>query len=122
MVSKVDLAVIFAVVAGYAFWFERGHRIVIDAPTPSELATASAAVACPDNDRAPYSADCLAFLKGNRDTAMGWRIVAADRKPTPLIYPARHTELTSAECPNNDSIPYPPNCLRFMSGPFWRPE
>ena len=122
MVSKVDLAVIAAVVAGCAHWIEQGHRIAIDAPTPSELAAASSAAACPDNDRVPYSADCLAFLKGDSDTAMGWRIAAADRKPTPLVYPPRHTELSSAACPANDNIPYPPNCLRFLSGYFWRPE
>ena len=55
MVSQIDYAVIAAVVAGCACWIEHGHRIVIDAPTLSELAAPSSAAACPDNDRVPYS-------------------------------------------------------------------
>jgi hypothetical protein len=122
MVSKVDLAVVAALVAGCAFWIERGHRIIIDAPTPFELTAAPPASACPDNDRGPYSADCLAFLKGNSETVTGWRIAAADRAPKAHIYPARRAELSSAACPVSDNMPYPPDCLSFLTGPFWRPE
>src|SRR5215468_3221069 len=102
MVSKVDLAVVAALAAGCAFWIEQGHRITIDAPTPSELAEAPSAAACPDNDRVPYSADCLAFLKGGNETEMGWRIATTEREPKALVYPPRRLELSSAACPAND--------------------
>ena len=121
MVSKVDLAVVAALVAGCAFWIERGHRITIDAPTPSELA-ASPPAACPDNDRVPYSADCLAFLKGNSESEIGWRIATAEREPKALVYSTERPESSLASCPQNDSVPYPPGCIRFLSGVFWRPE
>jgi hypothetical protein len=28
---------------------------------------------CPDNDKVPYSASCIAFLKGATETGMRWR-------------------------------------------------
>jgi hypothetical protein len=121
MVSKVDLAVVAALVAGCAFWIERGHRITIDAPTPSELARSPAAGACPDSDRGPYSADCLAFLKGDSDPPAGWQIVVA-RMPVTLAYEPRRADLSAAACPVNDNMPYPADCLSFLSGPFWRPD
>jgi len=63
--SKLDLAIVVALVAGCAFWIERGQRVVIDAPTQSELAAAVvAAAACPDSDSMPYSMDCIRFLSG----------------------------------------------------------
>jgi hypothetical protein len=120
MVSKLDIAVVAALVAGCAFWIERGHRITIDAPTPSELAEAPPA--CPDNDRVPYSADCLAFLQGNSETEMGWRLATTEREPKALVSSTKRPEPSSASCPDNDSVPYPPACIRFLSGPFWRPE
>src|SRR4051812_20648065 len=121
MVSKVDLAVVAALVAGCAFWIERGHRITIDAPTAFELAAAPTPDACPDNDRGPYSADCLAFLKGGSDPPAGWQIVAV-RMPAMPDYESKRADLSAAACPANDSMPYPPDCLRFLTGPFWRPE
>jgi hypothetical protein len=120
MVSKVDLAVVAALIAGCAFWVERGHRITIDAPTQFELA-APPAGACPDSDRGPYSADCLAFLKGNSDPPAGWQIVVA-RMPVALAYEQRRTDLSAAACPINDNTPYPPDCVSFLSGPLWRPD
>ena len=64
MASKLDIAVILTLVAGGALWIEQGHWVVIDAPTPSELAAPAVppVAACPDNDDVPYSANCLAFL------------------------------------------------------------
>jgi hypothetical protein len=121
MVSKVDLAVVTALAVGCAFWIERGHRIIIDAPTPSELA-ASPPAACPDNDRVPYSAGCIAFLKGDSDTPIGWRIATTEREPKALVYSTKRPEPSSESCPDNDSVPYPRACIRFLSGPFWRPE
>jgi hypothetical protein len=52
LVSKFDLAVIVAAVAGGALWIEHRHRVVIDAPASAELA-AHAVAACPDNDNVP---------------------------------------------------------------------
>ena len=45
--SKVDLAVVAALVAGCAFWIERGHRITIDAPTPRPQVRVPTAIAVP---------------------------------------------------------------------------
>jgi hypothetical protein len=122
MVSKIDVAVIAASFAGCTFWIEQGHHIAIDAPTPSELAGAAPAAACPDNDRVPYSAACLAFLAGDNHTTPGWRIATTDRIISALVFPPGNTEINSAACPDNDNVPYPSNCLRFMSGYFWRPD
>jgi hypothetical protein len=121
IVSKIDLVVVAALIAGCAFWIERGHRITIDAPAPFELATSPAAGACPDNDRGPYSADCLAFLKGDSNPPAGWQIVVV-RMPAIPAYEPRRTDLSAAACPVNDNMPYPPDCLSFLSGPLWRPE
>ena len=60
--SKFDLAVIVAAVAGGAFWIEHRHRVVIDAPASADGRHAPAA-ACPDNDNVPYSAGCIVFLE-----------------------------------------------------------
>jgi len=120
MVSKVDLAVVAALLVGGALWIERGHRITVDAPTPSELAVARAVDSCSDNDRVPYSANCLAYLKGDSDTAKGWQ-VATIRVVAPAHKPI-HTDLGRAACPGNDNMPYPVECLAYLSGPLWRPE
>jgi hypothetical protein len=121
MVSKIDLAVVAALVVGGALWIERGHRITVDAPTASELATTRAVKSCSDNDRVPYSENCLAYLKGDSDTTTGWQVatirVAVLPRPEPI-----HTELGRAACPGNDNMPYPADCLRYLSGPLWRPE
>ena len=61
MVSKFDLAVIVAAVAGGALWIEQRHHVVIDAPASSQLAARAPAAACPDNDNVPYSAGCIGF-------------------------------------------------------------
>jgi hypothetical protein len=31
---------------------------------------------CPDSDKVPYSASCIAFLRGATDTGMNWRATA----------------------------------------------
>ncbi len=77
MLSKFDLAVIIAAIAGGAFWLEYCHRTVIEAPTLAELVTA--APACPDNDNVPYSESCLAFLDGGSTSAFHWQRSAAAR-------------------------------------------
>jgi hypothetical protein len=61
--SKLDLAIIAAVLIGGAVLIEGGHRVVIDAPAQADAAIRVPA-ACPDNDNVPYSAACIAFLEG----------------------------------------------------------
>jgi hypothetical protein len=76
-VSKLDLAVIVVAVVGAVLWIEHGHRIVIDAPPHTDLASLAPAAACPDNDTVPYSAGCIAFLEGGSATHFQWRANAA---------------------------------------------
>ena len=64
MISKLDLAVIVASIAGTLVWMEHAHRIVTDAPTPAERDVLAAAAACPDNENVPYSKTCIDFMQG----------------------------------------------------------
>jgi hypothetical protein len=116
MVSKVDVAVIAALAAGCALWIERGHNIIIDAPTESELAAAAAAAACPESDNVPYSVRCLDFLGGF--AASGMRRPAAE--PPNGAVPAPHAEVPPqagpAPCPDRDDMPYSASCLAFLQG------
>ena len=64
MVSKLDLAAIFAAMACLALSIENGHHISTDAPRRAELSTSKAAAPCPDNDSTPYPANCLEFMEG----------------------------------------------------------
>ena len=63
LISKLDLAVIVAVIAA-AVWIEHEHRIVIETPEPADFTSLASAAVCPDNDTVPYSASCIAFLQG----------------------------------------------------------
>jgi hypothetical protein len=114
--SKLDLAIVVALVAGCAFWIERGQRVFIDAPTQSELATAAAvaAAACPDSDSVPYSMDCIRFMSGTSWHAMSTPGAAADSQP------ARPAELGSpaaaSPCPDRDDVPYSDACLTYLQG------
>jgi hypothetical protein len=76
-VSKLGLAVIVVAVVGGALWIEQGHRIVIEASPPADLASFARAAACPDNDTVPYSPSCIAFLQGGATPHWQWRINAA---------------------------------------------
>ena len=75
--SKLGLAVILVAVVGGALWIEHGHRIVIEAPPPADVASLARAAACPDNDTMPYSTSCIAFLEGGPATHFQWRANAA---------------------------------------------
>ena len=114
--SKLDLAIVVALVAGCAFWIERGQRVFIDAPTQSELAAAAAvaASACPDSDSMPYSMDCIRFMSGTSWQAMPTAGAAADSKP------ARPAEASlpagSSPCPDRDTVPYSDECLAYLQG------
>jgi hypothetical protein len=113
--SKLDLAIVVALVAGCAFWIERGQRVVIDAPTQSELAAAAAvaAAACPDNDSQPYSMDCIRFMSGTSWQAMS-TVGATDSRPA---RPAEVTSTTaSPPCPDRDDVPYSDACLAYLQG------
>jgi hypothetical protein len=115
MVLKLDLAVV-ASVAAAALWFEHGHRVVIEPATPAELASHASVTACPETENMPYSARCLAFLKGSAETDTAWRITTAPpvrRKPL-------EPRATAAACPDTENMPYSANCLEFMSGWLWR--
>jgi hypothetical protein len=112
--SKLDLAIVVALVAGCAFWIERGQRVVIDAPTQSELAAAAAvaAAACPDSDSMPYSMDCIRFMSGT-----SWQAIvdaAADLQPA---RPAQASlPAVSSPCPERDDVPYSDACLAYLQG------
>jgi hypothetical protein len=83
LVSKFDLAVIVAAIAGGALWIEQRHHVVIDAPARAELASIAPARACPDNDNAPYSAGCIVFLGSGYLSGMNWQAKAAESAPGP---------------------------------------
>lgn len=113
--SKLDLAIIVALVAGCAFWIERGQRVFIDAPTQSELAAAAvAAAACPASDSMPYSMDCIRFMSSTSWHAMSTTSAAADSQP------ARPAEAGlpagSSPCPDRDNVPYSDACLAYLQG------
>jgi len=89
LVSKFDLAVIVAAIAGGALWIEQRHHVVIDAPARAELASIAPARACPDNDNAPYSAGCIVFLGSGYLSGMNWQAKAAESAPGPGAGPRR---------------------------------
>ena len=103
--SKFDLAVIVAAVAGGALWIEHRHHVVIDAPASAELAAHAPAAACPDNDNVPYSAGCIVFLGSNYLSGMNWQANAAENVPLqgPLAsrdnQDRRATALAARRCP-----------------------
>jgi hypothetical protein len=112
--SKLDLAIVVTLVAGCAFWIERGQRVVIDAPTQSELtaAAAVAAAACPDSDSMPYSMDCIRFMSGTSWHAISTGAAADSRpaRPTQASLPA------ASPCPERDDVPYSDGCLAYLQG------
>jgi hypothetical protein len=114
--SKLDLAIVVALVAGCAFWIERGQRVVIDAPTQSELATAAAvaAAACPDSDGMPYSMDCIRFMSGtswHAISTVGTTPDSQSARPAQAGLPA-----ASPPCPERDDLPYSDDCLAYLQG------
>jgi hypothetical protein len=110
MVSKLDFAVVVALAAGCALWIEQGHRVVIDAPTQSELADAVATAACPNNDSVPYTANCLVFLFGT-----SWQPNEAVASP-PLPLAEVTAPGSPAPCPDRDNVPYNAGCLAYLQG------
>jgi hypothetical protein len=85
-------------------WVERGHRVSIRAPTAAEIVYRDAAAACPgNNDSEPYTTSCR-------------------HQRTSLVERENWLAGDSRACPDNDDKPYPPACVRFMSGWFWRAD
>jgi hypothetical protein len=124
-VSKLDLAVIVASIAGALLWIEHGHRVGTDAPTSAELEARAGASACPESENMPYTARCLAFLKGSTASEMHGLPNVAETAPARHSAAATGHELTpvSAQaCAENDTAPYAASCIAFMSGWFWRPD
>jgi hypothetical protein len=122
---KLSRAVIVGAIAAAALWIEHAHRIVTDAPTPSELDALAAARACPDNENMPYTASCLAFLQGSAASQTGASKAAERAAAAPPSTP-RDVGSTSvaapAACADTDTVPYTANCIAFMTGWFWRPN
>ena len=82
--------------------------------------------ACPaNNENVPYSARCLAYLKGATEIGMRWQI-KADEPARGGLGAARLTitERPRADefaaigtaCPSNDTRPYNIRCLAFLQG------
>jgi hypothetical protein len=113
--TKLDLAIVVTLAAGCAFWIERGQRVVIDAPTQSELAAAAAvaAAACPDTDSKPYNMDCIRFMSGT-----SWRAISTmgTAPESPLARPAQPSLPDSPSCPERDDVPYSDACLSYLQG------
>jgi hypothetical protein len=125
LILKADHVVIAALVAAALLWIEHGHRIVTDAPTSTELDALAAARACPDSENMPYTARCLAFLKGNAASEMRWRPDAAETVSAKQPAAATSNQLTAVApqvCADTDTVPYTASCIAFMSGWFWRPN
>jgi len=112
MASRLDIAVILALVAGAALWIEQGHWVVIDAPTPSELAAPTAA--CAENDDVPYTASCLAFLFGKNWRSDTQNAAAMSDDPPHEIRIGPLAAPTA--CPDRDDVPYSSDCLAFLQG------
>ncbi len=101
--SKLDLAVILAAIAGGTLLIEQGHRIVIEAPAAEDVE--SIAAACPDNDTMPYDARCLEYLKAS-----------APPQPHLEVRVVLASPVTPAPCPDSDKQPYSASCLAFLKG------
>ena len=101
VVSKLDLAVIVAAIAGGALWIEHGHRIDHRSAGSRRIRRAAPAAACPDNDNVPYSAGCIAFLGSGYASGMRWQAIAP-RACRDARAPARmsgHNEARKHETP-----------------------
>ena len=116
LVSKLDLVAIATAMVCGTMWLERVQRVSVDAPTPAKVAFHVAVAACPDNDSAPYTSTCLAFLGTNNAPGRSEHVSLANspKQAGPLA--------SGSACPDNDNRPYPPACVRFLSGWFWRPN
>jgi hypothetical protein len=122
LVSKLGLAVIAASIAGAVLWIEHGHRIDIATPTGAAFA-APVGTACPDNENRPPSVDCIVFMQGAVASDVRSRVNAATSVPAAPADAPGSAEPPGPACPaHNENVPYSANCLRFLSGWFWRAD
>lgn len=118
MKRKGALATV-ALLLGAALWIEHVHRV--DLATPTEALALASGPACPDNDVGPYDASCIAFIGSGDAPAPAWRLRPAMQPSNDIMQDAERPSIVAdAACPDNDNRPYPPGCIRFMSGWFWR--
>jgi hypothetical protein len=119
LVSKLSLALTAAAIAGAVFWIEHGHRIDIATPTGTAFAAPAGAV-CPENENRPPSAACIVFMQGDgASSQVRWRVNTGTNAPADA---PGSDESFGPACPaNNENVPYSANCLKFLSGWFWRP-
>jgi hypothetical protein len=93
---------------------------------PRESDALAAAKACPDSENVPYTATCLAFLKGSAGSEMLWRPNAPERALAEQPSEPRAVELSSVAprtgCADTDAVPYSKGCIAFMTGWFWQPN
>jgi hypothetical protein len=122
LVSGLDRAAIIASIAGAVLWIEHGHRIDIE-PGAGMAFAASVARVCPESENVPYSADCIAFMDGDNASNVVIRVNAERGTPAGSAHRPGSTESADPACPaNNENVPYSADCLRFLSGWFWRPH
>jgi hypothetical protein len=122
LLSRLDRAAIIASIAGAVLWIEHGHSIDIETPTGAAFA-APVARMCPESENVPYSADCIAFMDGDNASNVVIRVNAERRIPAVSAHRPDSAESAGPACPaNNENVPYSADCLRFLSGWFWRPH
>jgi hypothetical protein len=121
LVSKLGLTVIVASISGAVLWIEHGRRIDI-APTGAAFA-APVVAACPENENRPPSTDCIVFMQGAVASGVRSRANAATSMPAAPADAPDSAEQAGPACPaHNENVPYSANCLKFLSGWFWRPD
>jgi hypothetical protein len=118
VLSRLDLAAV-AAIALALLWIEHDHRIIIAAPAAAETVPRPLA-ACPDTDDVPFSAACISFI-GAAPPA------APERPGMARGAPARSADSGAAAngpaCPpSNETAPYSPSCIGFLSGWYWHPN
>jgi len=117
--SRLELAVVALVAVGM-FFVEHSHRISIVTPSTAGLSEAETSV-CPDSDSVPFSADCLAFIRGGGNVRAGLSTAARARTLASDARQRRHVDSASPACPaNNENGPYSAACLSYLSGWFWQ--
>jgi len=117
---RLDLVALGIVVAGAVLWIEHGHRIDIETLAGATFA-ASARPVCSDNENVPYSADCIEFMRGDAASGIHWRANVPKSLPAAAAATPENAASSGPPCPaSNENVPYSANCLRFLSGWFWR--
>jgi len=118
--DKLAVVIVAAVACGLV-WIEHGHRIFTDAQTRPELGGAAAVSACLDNnENIPYSADCISFMQAGVASGLRRQAKATGNTATASPVGESSSAAPGPVCPDNDNLPYPASCIRFMSGWYWQ--